>query len=292
MNFWNSFNWVYLSVFLDILVVSFVIYRILLLLRGTRALPMLFGLGIIISVYIVSKWLSLVSLHWILDNFLGSLIIVIVVLFQDDLRRGLIKVGLGPGLGMPVVHAVEQSITEVSRAASELASRRLGAIIVIKRTIGLEDYTEHAVQLNAQVSHQLLTSIFLRTSPLHDGAVIIEGNIIRVAGAVLPLTFNPTLSSQLGTRHRAAIGLSERTDAVIVVVSEETGTISLIREGRATRDLDEKSLHNALHRLTVYKKQIARERAKRKIINKLLRRKFSKKSKSEDTKLEQTGETG
>lgn len=212
---------------------------------------MLAGFGIIVLVYLASRYLGFTSLHWILENFLGSVILIIVVLFQDDLRRALIKVGLAPGFAGAVPEETQQVIGEIAKAAADLSQRRLGALIVVKRNVGLEDYTEHAVVVQAQVSHQLLVSIFLRTSPLHDGAVVVEGNRITVAGAVLPLTFNPTISSTLGTRHRAAIGLSERTDAVIVIVSEETGTISLVREGKITRDLDERSLANALQRLTV-----------------------------------------
>jgi diadenylate cyclase len=131
--------------------------------------------------------------------------------------------------------------------------------MVIRREVGLEEYTEHSVALDAIVSHQILISIFLPTSPIHDGAVIIDKGRIVGAGAVLPLSFNPSLSSDLGTRHRAAIGFSERTDALVVVVSEETGTISLVREGRISRDLNEKTLYNALHRLAVFPYQRRRK---------------------------------
>lgn len=246
-------NWTLISVIFDVALVSFLIYRVLLLVRGTRAQPMLTGLGIILLVYILSRYLGLVTLNWILGNFLGSVILVIVVLFQEDLRRALIKVGLSPGIGQEAPQALATSIREVSQAAAELASKRIGALMVIKRDIGLEDYTEQAVTVGANVSRQLLNSIFHPSSPLHDGAVVIEGDKIAAAGAVLPLTFNPLISSSYGTRHRAAIGLSERTDAVIVVVSEETGTISLVREGRITRDLNERTLYNALHRLTLFR---------------------------------------
>jgi diadenylate cyclase len=259
-------NWTTVSVVLDVLLVSWLIYRSLLLVRGTRAQPMLMGLGIIVLVYIASRFFGLVTLNWILGNFLGSVILVIVVLFQDDLRRALIKVGLTPGLGAEVPHELESSIREISDAAAELGQKKIGALIVIKRDIGLEEYTEQAVPIGAAVSRQLLLSIFHTNSPLHDGAVIIEGGKIAVAGAVLPLTFNPLVSSSYGTRHRAAIGLSERTDAVIVVVSEETGNISLVREGRITRDLTERTLHNALHRLTLFRQNRRRRQMMRRFI--------------------------
>lgn len=259
MDIFRAFDWYYLSIALDIFVVYYLIYRVLLLLRGTRAAQMLLGLGIIVLVYLASRYLNLVTLNWILGNFLGSVILVIVVLFQDDLRRALIKVGLGPGVGLSLAEAQERTIHEVVRAVTQLASRRLGALIVLSRDVGLDDYSENAVQLDARVSYQLLVSIFLPSSPLHDGAVIIRNGHILCAGAVLPLTFNPSVNPSLGTRHRAAIGLSDRTDALVIVVSEESGSISLVREGRMTRDLNEKTLTAALIRLSTLR---ARRRGK------------------------------
>ncbi len=238
---------------LDVVVVFFLIYGLLVLVKGTRAERMLTGLVIVVAVNVAASKLHLFVLNWILQNFLNSVIVVVVVLFQDDFRRALTKVGLIPGFGTDVPDAIEQSIKSIARAAAELSSRRIGALIVIRREVGLEDYYEEAVPVDALMSHQLLVSLFLPTSPLHDGAVVVEGDRVVAAGAVLPLSFNPGLSSAYGTRHRAAIGLSERTDAVVVVVSEETGTISIIREGRITRDLDEKGLSNALYRLIVYR---------------------------------------
>jgi diadenylate cyclase len=241
---------------LDILLVYLLIYRILLLVRGTRAGRMLLGLSMIAFFYFVAVTFELPSLTWILSHFLGSVILVIVVLFQDDLRRGLTKVGLIPGLGREETSEESSAtIKSIAKAASELASRRIGALIVIQRDLGLDEFTEAAISIDSKVSHQLLISIFLPTSPIHDGAVIIAYDRILAAGAVLPLTFNTELNSGFGTRHRAALGLSERTDAVVVVVSEETGTISLIREGKITRDLTESTLYTALHRITVFAKE-------------------------------------
>lgn len=239
----------------DVLLVSFLLYRILLLVRGTRGLVMLVGLVIIAIFYAISRELSLVTLNWILGNFLGSVILVIVVLFQDDLRRGLVKVGLMPGLGSSYTEELEVSLREIARTAAELSSRRIGALIVIRRDVGLEDYIERAIKIDAIVSRELLVSIFAKSSPLHDGAVIVDGARLIAAGAVLPLTFNPSVSSAYGTRHRAALGLSEHTDAVVVVVSEETGAISLVREGRITTDFDERTLLSALVRLTLLRQR-------------------------------------
>lgn len=276
INFLEEFHWLtFFRAGADILLVYYLIYRTLLLVRGTRAGRMLLGLAMVVFMYFASLSFGLPTLTWILGNFLGSVILVIVVLFQDDLRRGLTKVGLVPSLNREEGFQGEQSIKAISRAASDLSHRRIGALIVIQREVGLDEYTESAIQLNAFISHQLIVSIFVPASPLHDGALVVSGDRIVAAGAVLPLTFNPELSSSLGTRHRAAFGLSERTDAVIVVVSEETGTISLVREGRITRDLNESTLYTALHRVTVFSDQRREERRKRLV--KFLRLKRAKK---------------
>lgn len=249
-----NYSWQAVAVLLDILLVSTLIYKVLLFVRGTRALPMLAGLGMLLLVYWLSSELGFLALNWILGNFLGSVILVVVVLFQDDLRRGLIKVGLLRRFSQNSGNGQEQTLREVATAASELSRKKIGALIVIQRDIGLNEYTEHAVKLDSLVSHQILISLFNTSSPLHDGAVIINGSRLLVAGAVLPLTFSPTVSAKYGTRHRAAIGLSERTDALAVVVSEETGGISLVREGKITKGLTEKTLLVTLRSLIVLRK--------------------------------------
>lgn len=243
--------WPLLTGVVDVLLVYFLFYRCLVLVRGTRAERMLLGLGIIVLVYILSRSFGLVTLNWILGNFLGSVILVIVVLFQDDFRRVLTKVGLLPGFGGDAPKAIMKSIEEISIAANELSSRRLGAIIAISGIVGLDEYTEHAIAIDGKVSHQLLISLFLPTSPLHDGAVVVKKDRLVAAGSVLPLTFDANVSSSFGTRHRASIGLTERTDAVVVVVSEETGTISVVRDGKMTRDLNESTLPTTLKRLLI-----------------------------------------
>lgn len=239
-------GWGNFSRILDVLLVSFLIYKLLVFVRGTRALPMIGGLTFLLVLFWIASKLSLVSLKWILGHFLGSVILVIVVLFQDDLRRALTKVGLFPGFGIDDSEDYEHTMRSIAKAAAALASKRMGAIIVLRREVGLDEYTEHAVSVDAFVSHQLLMSLFVPLSPLHDGAVVISDNRISVAGAVLPLSFSPRVASNLGTRHRAAIGLSEVTDALCVVVSEERGSISLVREGKIYQGLDEKSVFNEL----------------------------------------------
>lgn len=274
-------SWEVISRVLDIALVSYLIYTILLFVRGTRALPMMGGLALLLLLYWASVKLSLLSLNWILGNFLGSAILVIVVLFQDDLRRGLTKVGLFPTFGGELNKSSENSMRAVARAAAILASRRIGAIIVIKRDVGLDEYSEHAVAVDALVSHQLLVSIFVSQSPLHDGAVIVNGNRIIAAGAVLPLSFDPKLVGNLGTRHRAAVGLSERTDAICVVVSEERGVVSLVREGKIYPEHDEKSLFNEL----VFFSALHRRRGKRDNERKLVPRQDKESMSSGDSSL-------
>ncbi|GBD25160.1 Cyclic di-AMP synthase CdaA [bacterium HR30] len=233
---------------IDILLISYIIYRIIDLIRGTRAVQMLIGLGIVFLAFLSSQYFELYTLNWILDNFLSSILLVIVVIFQDDIRRALTQVGTRPFLG--TTKWIEPGeLEEIVRAAVALASKRIGALIVLQREVGLNQYIEVGTRLDARVSKELILSIFLPNSPIHDGAVIIHHGRIIAAGCFLPLTTNPHVSRTLGTRHRAAIGLTEETDAVVVVISEEEGAISLVREGRITRDVDAGTLRTTLQKL-------------------------------------------
>jgi diadenylate cyclase len=186
-------------------------------------------------------------LAWLLNSFLSAIILVVVILFQDELRRGLTKVGLQPLLRKNN-DTVQRTIEDVSLVATKLAKDRVGALIVIKRNVGLDEFVEDAVILDARLNRKLLTAIFLPQSPLHDGAVVVEGDRIKAAGCLLPLSFDPDLDPNLGTRHRAALGISERSDAIVIVVSEQSGAISLAREGRLVRNLDAALLRDSLHR--------------------------------------------
>lgn len=233
----------------DITIVAYLIYRGLLLIKGTRAAPMLSGLGVVVLVYFLAKPLGLVTLTWFLGNFLSSIILVVVVIFQDEIRRGLTKVGTQPLFKKSGVAMYDKAIEDVTLVCSKFSATKLGALIVIQREVGLSEFVEEAVTLDAQLNRKLLHTIFMKDSPLHDGAVLIEGDRIKAAGCVLPLSFNPDLDPNLGTRHRAALGLSERSDAVVIVVSEETGSISLARDGRLVRNLDASMLRDSLHRL-------------------------------------------
>ncbi len=234
---------------IDVLLVAYIIFRGLIIIRGTRAASMLTGLTILGVLYLVAEPLQLVTLSWLLGNFLGYLIVVLVVLFQDELRRGLVTVGASSFFGRSRKSMLERSVDELSLACGKLSKDKLGALIVIQRDVGLDEFLEGGSIIDSVINKALMVSIFLKESPLHDGAAIIVGDRLRAAGCVLPLSFNPDLDPNLGTRHRAALGLSERSDAVVLVVSEETGAISLVREGRMIRNLDAAMLRDALVRL-------------------------------------------
>ena len=233
---------------IDILVVAYVIYRILLLIKGTRALQMLVGLATIFIVWIAAEWLGLTTLHWALDHVLASLFIVIIVLFQSEIRRALTRVGKNP-FGQVADEEGEELIEELARAANALANRKIGAIIVVERETGLSDYIEEGVPIDAKVNRDLLISIFLPMSPIHDGAVIVRKGRIIAAGCFFPLATDVEIDKDLGTRHRAAIGISEESDAIVIVVSEERGAVSLIHQGKTFFNLDIDNLRERLEGL-------------------------------------------
>ena len=230
---------------LDVLVVAVGIYWLLLLIRGTRAIQILVGLGTLIALRVAADFLGLLTLAWLLDNFLASAVLIIIVLFQADIRRALARVGRGffPRLSE---RQESQIVEEVVRACQTLSARRSGALIVLERRTGLDDQIEAGIPLDANVTKELLTSIFLPTSPLHDGAVVIQNGRVSFAGSILPLTLRTDLPEGVGTRHRAAVGITEETDAVVIVVSEETGATSVVMGGQMIRGLDAPRLRVAL----------------------------------------------
>ena len=233
----------------DIAIIAFISYHVINLVRGTRTAQMLIGFLIVLGTYLASQYFELHTLNWLLSNFLASIILVIVVIFQNDIRRALTQVGAGRSFSGEERIAQGQVLEEVVRSAVLLASKRIGALLVFERDVNLNEYIEVGTRIEARVSRELLQSIFLPVSPIHDGAVIIQQGRVIAAGCFLPLTANPNVSKTLGTRHRAAIGLTEETDAVVVVVSEEEGKISLVREGRIIRDLDAGTLRSTLQQL-------------------------------------------
>ncbi len=231
----------------DILIIAFLIYRIMDLIRGTRAARMIVGLAVVFVIFLSSQTLELYTLNWVLDNFLSSILLVIVVIFQDDIRRALTQVGTRPFFGSEQ-QMQQEDVEEIIRAAASLASKRIGALIVLQRDVGLNQYMEVGTQLDARVGRELIMSIFQPPGPMHDGALIIHKGRIVAAGCFLTLTTNPYVSKTLGSRHRAAIGITEETDALVVVVSEEEGTISIVREGRITRGVDVATLRSTLQK--------------------------------------------
>jgi len=233
----------------DILLVAFVIYRIFVLIKGTRALQMLVGLAFLVLAYVGSQVFELFALHWILNAFLSSIILVVVVLFQNEIRRALAHVGVNPFASREASATSAQTVEELMKTAVSLANKKTGALIVLQRETDLEDYVEKGVELDALLSRELLLSIFLPYSPIHDGAVVVRRGRAVWAGCFLPLTSRVDVDKELGTRHRAAIGITEETDAVVIVVSEETGGISVVLNGRMTRNLDGASLRRVLLKL-------------------------------------------
>ncbi len=230
----------------DILLVAFIIYQLLLFIRGTHAVQMALGAFVLVVLFWASSLLNLETVNWLLRTFLPFLVFGIIVVFQAEIRKVLAHLGKTPFLGVGGAKRKEEVIDEVVLAATTLASRKTGAIMVLEREMGLRSYIETGIALDAVLTYDLLINVFTPDTPLHDGAVIIQGNRIAAAACFLPLTVNPALSRTLGSRHRAAIGLSEDTDAVAVVVSEETGIISLVEGGRIRRELDGRALKKAL----------------------------------------------
>lgn len=231
---------------LDIIIVAFLFYRLFLLIRGTRASQMFIGLFLLIVLSIVSQWLNLNAVNWILSSLKTVWVIAFVILFQPELRKALSLLGQNKILG--VFLKVEQSgtVSEIVKACQQLSLKNIGAIIVIEQDVGLRNYIETGTPLDARVTSDLLVTIFTPPGPLHDGAVIVDKNRILAAGCILPLSQNPRLGTSLGTRHRAGLGLSEETDAITIIVSEETGMISLAMGGKLKRKLDLNALRNDL----------------------------------------------
>lgn len=236
---------------LDITVVSFIFYQLIKIIRGTRSVQMVLGMIIITVVYFLANALDLAALQWLLQTFLSSLLIIIIIIFQQDIRRALTQVGKSPFYKSTDV--AEKDLEEIIRACFYLSKRRIGALIVIEREHGLGEYIESGFDLDAKLKKELLISIFMPVSPLHDGGVVINNRKIATAGCILPLTENPYINKQYGTRHRAAIGLSEETDAVVIVVSEETQEISLVQHGAITAMRDEIALGNSLRAIFIGK---------------------------------------
>lgn len=238
---------------IDIIAVAFIIYRLTMFIKGTRAVQLLKGFGVLIIASYLSEALNLTTLSWILKQSWTALFVALPVVFQPELRRTLEQLGRGKLFHAPVPAMGDedrsQLITEVVRAVGVLVKNKIGALIVIERQTGVNDVIETGTEIDGKVTSEFLVNIFIPRTPLHDGAAVIRGDRVAAAGCYLPLTDNPDLSRELGTRHRAGIGITEQSDAVSVIVSEETGSISIAVEGKLTRFLDETSMRSHLEEL-------------------------------------------
>lgn len=222
----------------DIFVITFLIYQILVLIRGTRGWQMTLGIICLIFLYYLTRLLELRTVEWLLANFFTYFIFAVIVLYAPDIRRGLAAIGRSRLFRQLSARKGKERFEEIVLAVTTLAAEKIGALIVIEGEIGLKNYFESGIKLDAVLTYDLLVTIFNPRSPLHDGAVIVQGDRITAAACFLPLTLDPYLSKELGTRHRAAIGITEETDAIAIVVSEETGNISAVFGGEMTRNLD------------------------------------------------------
>jgi diadenylate cyclase len=233
----------------DILIIAFIIYHLLLLIRGTRAAQMLTGILIIVAAFLLSSIVPLTTLNWVMNKFYSSFIIILIILFQDDIRHVLSRMGKKSFIPGSDALSSSQILDEITRAAASLATKRIGALIVLERNIILTRYVEVGTPLDARVSKELIVSIFHPSSPVHDGAAIIQRGRVAAAGCFLPLTRDENLDPNWGTRHRAAIGISQETDAIVVLVSEEGASISLVVDGKVSRKMDPKDLRKSLNEL-------------------------------------------
>ena len=239
-----------LRLVVDIALIAFVFYRTLLFIRGTRAVSMLVGLLVIAFAFLLSQegMLNLATFNWMLDQFIGNILIIIVVLFQADIRKALAAFGQARFLSAFRSAQGAQIIDEVVKSTASIAQQRIGALIVIEREADLSVYADEGTRLDARVSKELIYTLFVpeRQNPLHDGAVVLRSGLVASAGVFLPMSVNPSLDRSLGTRHRAAVGISEETDAVVVIVSEERGTVRVAINGELSEELNSVQLRRSL----------------------------------------------
>ena len=248
----------------DILVVSVLIYELLKLIRGTRAVQMALGGGVLVALFYGSRWAHLETVNWLIRNLVGYLVFAVIVLFQSDIRRALAHLGRAPFFRyFAKPESAEESIEELVVAASMLSAQHIGAIIALERQIGLRNYIEGGIPIDAVLTYDLLLSVFQPSSPLHDGAVIVQDDRVAAAACFLPLTVNPKLSKELGSRHRAALGLTEENDSVAIVVSEENGIISVVADGQIERDLNADALRARLRSLVLQRRAAGPKRESR-----------------------------
>lgn len=241
---------------IDILVIWFLIYELMVLVRGTRAVQLFKGIIIIIVVKLISWYIGLTTVSWVMDQIINWGVIAMVVIFQPEIRRGLEHLGRGTMFTRTKTENEEEEalITQLDQAIQYMSKRRIGALIAIEMDTGIEEYIETGIPLDAEVTGALLINTFIPNTPLHDGAVIIKGGRIAVAAAYLPLSDSKLIPKELGTRHRAAVGISEVTDALTIVISEETGGVSITKDNELIRDMTQENYLKFL-RAHLYKKE-------------------------------------
>ena len=271
---------------IDLTIVIFLLYKLIKITRKSRVWQLMKGIALLVILTLVSGWLHLDILHTILTSIMTYGVIAMIVIFQPELRRGLEQLGTNKltkffGIDKNVITKTKEDIYKISIAATELAASRTGALIVIERDIKIGDIADTGVEINAEVSPQLLVNLFVQKTPLHDGAVIISNNKIAAAACILPLADDKQIAKELGTRHRAAIGVSKETDSIAIVVSEETGKISIAKDGTLIADVDEETLKKLLIKNIITNRLgeenfIKAERIKR------LKNKFKKNKKEEN----------
>lgn len=230
--------------FIEISILWFIIYRLLLFIKGTRAVQVLRGIIIIVIIFFITQQMRFDVINWIFTKLFALSVIAFLIVFQPEMRSGLARIGREKVFGNIITE--ERTIEEIAKSASVLARKKVGAIIAIQREVSLEPYIESGVEIDSNLTSELLNTIFMPNTPLHDGGIIVHGDRLVAAGCLFPLTQNPDINKLLGTRHRAALGLSEETDAICIVVSEETGSVSIANAGKLTRDLDRERLVNHL----------------------------------------------
>ena len=234
---------------LDLLILSYLIYRALIIIQGTKAFKSLNGLLVLLLLYAASNSFNLGGTYWVLDKFFVYIVLAIIILFQEDIRNGLARAGdILPSFRRTQSVSVQEDII---RTSFILASRRIGGLIAIEQNASLEETISTGTLLHANVSQELLTAIFLPTSPLHDGAIIVRNEKIISAKCIIPISTNKDVSKFYGTRHRAALGLSEKTDAIVIIISEERGTVSIAQNGNLEMMTSNKQLRERLQELSL-----------------------------------------
>ncbi|MCL7749667.1 diadenylate cyclase CdaA [Halalkalibacter alkaliphilus] len=250
----------YVGQIIDILLVTYVVYKAIMIIRGTRAVQLVKGITVILAVWFLSRFLGLRTLEFLMNQTFTYGLLAIIIIFQPELRRALEQLGRGRFFSSrttPQDDSAKKSIEAIVKASSYMGKRRIGALMSLERETGMTDYVETGIQMNAHLTSELLINTFIPNTPLHDGAVILKGDTILAAACYLPLSENPFISKELGTRHRAALGVSEVTDSITIVVSEETGSISLTKNGELHRELDEEKLRSLLERELLFESKQA-----------------------------------